>query len=447
MGAVCLIELFAGTRALPYNHPTFPEAWSSIRPAMTQLLAANAAGAPPGRFLSMSALQFDPGDLAELHSAWDGQLPAPEITQAVVDTKHKEVLSPNLPLAWRIPAVDGFDGGILPLRNYAEFSRLLLPGGEATADGRLRENLTQAPPVALLDLVGVRYLITDKVDDRWIAGVYYDVQFSQELGRGAALPIGRLPRFQATALRLLLDLGWRRSGSWPDLIGYAQLPGENGWNAPLPIPAPGPDGVAAVAFGSPLTPRSLTVLARDFLTVRAATLVDERSGAFQSLTLGPFRLVHSGDVKIYENPGALPRAFVVPEATVVPDDAAARAALSAPDFDPASAALLAAPEGTPVRAGEEAPHAGTTLGYEAERVRVQAAGPGILILTDAFYPGWTARVDGVPAPILRADVMFRAVVLPEGEHTVEFVYAPRAWSVGWKLSLAGLALWLALILA
>jgi len=55
-------------------------------------------------------------------------------------------------------------------------------------------------------------------------------------------------------------------------------------------------------------------------------------------------------------------------------------------------------------------------------------GPRILVCLDAWYPGWHARVDGVEAPLLRADDGFKAVVLPAGTHHVSFHYRPvLAW--------------------
>jgi uncharacterized membrane protein YfhO len=62
------------------------------------------------------------------------------------------------------------------------------------------------------------------------------------------------------------------------------------------------------------------------------------------------------------------------------------------------------------------------------------------VLTDTFYPGWTASVDGSPQPILRANYLFRAVRLPAGDHRVTFVYAPRsfAWGAGIALTTAAL---------
>ena len=48
----------------------------------------------------------------------------------------------------------------------------------------------------------------------------------------------------------------------------------------------------------------------------------------------------------------------------------------------------------------------------------------VIVMNDAYFPGWTAEIDGEAAPLYRADVMFRAVVVPPGRHTVIVEYRP-----------------------
>jgi len=278
------LELFSAAQILPYNHLTTPEAYTSIRPAMTQLLASSASPPPipspigevsdggglgggDSRFLSMSALRLDPGDSAELHSELDPQLPPDAVYDAIIATKNKEVLSPNLPLAWNVPAVDGYDGGLLPLKNYAAFTQLFT--GSVSADGRLRENLAAAPDPRLLSLVNARYLITDKVDDAWIGNVFYDLQFTLTLKAGEQSTIAYVPKFQATALGLVAD----------SFSGRVHLTFTDGSSADLLPSSVYRPPSTVISFTHPATPVSITLIGP--LVLRGLSLIDERSGAFQ----------------------------------------------------------------------------------------------------------------------------------------------------------------------
>jgi uncharacterized membrane protein YfhO len=80
--------------------------------------------------------------------------------------------------------------------------------------------------------------------------------------------------------------------------------------------------------------------------------------------------------------------------------------------------------------------------YAPENARITAEGPGWLVLTDAWYPGWAATVDNAPAQIYLADGLFRAVALPPGPHVIEMRFAPLSAIAGAWISLsawAGLA--------
>ena len=84
--------------------------------------------------------------------------------------------------------------------------------------------------------------------------------------------------------------------------------------------------------------------------------------------------------------------------------------------------------------------------YAPERVvvRARSAEPGLLVLKDAYYPGWRATVNGEETPIFAANALFRGVPLPAGESEVVFSYRPQSWVNGLRASALGGALWLAL---
>jgi hypothetical protein len=154
------------------------------------------------------------------------------------------------------------------------------------------------------------------------------------------------------------------------------------------------------------------------------------------------------DARVYTNPGALPRAFLVDRQRVVGGGAAALAAVTDASFPTRSVAVtetelpgLAKGEAT----GQPEPGGARIEHYGDERVvvRADAARPALLVLTDPWYPGWKARVDGREVPIHRVDYLIRGVSVPAGRHEVEFRYEPASWRAGWILSLCALLVILA----
>jgi hypothetical protein len=82
-------------------------------------------------------------------------------------------------------------------------------------------------------------------------------------------------------------------------------------------------------------------------------------------------------------------------------------------------------------------------GTETVRIEAEADGPALLVVQDAFWPGWRASIDGRPAPILAADFLVRGVPFPAGRHRLEMTYDPPEVRVGLALSGLGLILLLA----
>jgi hypothetical protein len=70
------------------------------------------------------------------------------------------------------------------------------------------------------------------------------------------------------------------------------------------------------------------------------------------------------------------------------------------------------------------------IDWTPNRIRIQAEGPGRLVLSEIAYPGWQARVDGASAPIETHDGVLRSIALPAGEHDLVFTFVPAALYVG-----------------
>mgnify|MGYP005848410573 CR=1 FL=1 len=91
--------------------------------------------------------------------------------------------------------------------------------------------------------------------------------------------------------------------------------------------------------------------------------------------------------------------------------------------------------GSPAGAARIAAQSETSL-----TVAVEAQRAAFLVLADPYYPGWRATVDGRPAPLYRADYLFRAVPVPAGKHEVTFAFAPESVRLGFGISGVTLAL-------
>lgn len=78
------------------------------------------------------------------------------------------------------------------------------------------------------------------------------------------------------------------------------------------------------------------------------------------------------------------------------------------------------------------------------RYESQSASNGLAVFSQIYYPGWEASIDGAPAQVLRANYILRALEIPEGKHTIEFVFRPKAFTVGNKVTTA--SSWLVILL-
>ena len=458
-GVVMLVglELAASGWKLPYGAATAARAYTDMRPAVAQLQAAientRRGGEIPGRFLSVSRTLFELGDRGEIEAAYSELLDKDALYAYLVATKHREVLTPNLPMVWDVPSVDGYDGGLLPTRYYHLFSTLLVPGG--TADGRLRENLPDIPEDRWLDLMGVQFLMTDRTGDAWIEGVLYDRQFRPRIAYGEVVTIGWLPAdFRANALVLLHE-----GGAGDVEVGladgrrlhYQLLPSESG------------DQAVWLRWEGRARVISVHVRCVDpsqDVRLNGASLVDERVGAFYPLVLSSnYRLVHAGDVKLYERLAPTARAFFVTSCQATVDDLEALRLMDRPDFDPRGHVVLTTREeawevwcrnlsANAVRDG-----VGTvtllSLGDTEMVLEVSADSPGVVLVSSAWDPGWRVQIEGLDGDservplteqMLRADVMFGAIPVAEGRWRIRLVYDSPWLTIGAGVSLFGIVL-------
>ena len=376
--ALLALDLLAAARALPHTQPTAPQAVYDVRTASAHLLTEPRRALHPaaaGRLLSISEITFDPGDMPDWRRILRGgarpQLSEAAFTEFIIALKSQEILAPNLSLLWRIPTVDGFDGGVLPLQRYNAFLSLLIPPDELVPDGRVREQLQTVPPAHILDMMDVRFAITDKVRDVWFDDIYYDRQIGASLvangldssadsaaeegiGDGRRLTVDVPHGFEATAVAVvgfvtadvdvrqaeapnlpLADVialinGERRTigrlltGNQAGAFRVAGSPSLEADDADAPVVyRDGETGQQeylahlALAEAARLDALEIALAAEAAsagLAVQAVTLIDERTKTFVTLLpsdRGRFRRVHSGDVKIYERLGGSGRAQLV----------------------------------------------------------------------------------------------------------------------------------------
>ena len=479
-------ELFFAGRGLGFNKLVSPQAYSSLRPSIAHLLIDE----DEFRILSVANADYEPGDKVALESILAGQLPAERIYDFIVNTKYKEVLTPNIPMTYGIATIDGYDGGVLPLGRYVGFKQLLLESGglkkgwdPIQSDALLRHQLAGIPDTELLGALNVKYIVADKRYDVWLDYIYYDLATTVKITSWAPANLSSLPSFEATSLGLITYLDGCEAVPAGVPVAVVSIVNEYGETITFELKtgidtaegdydesevkiAHGKARVASswidnpkaynylavIDFGRGFYPKEIKVeylLPTGSLYLRGASLIDNRTLASESLMPNQqLRLVHSGDVKIYRNLDYLPRAFLVHNfevaetleetIAVLREDIQRTVVLSGPpEIDESS--LLAMKTAFLVGNHQDKLQ---IISYEPERVEmeVELAAPGFMVLTDAYYPGWRAWVDGVDTEILRADWLFRAIYLPAGKHNIEFKYAPTSFAFGWLVTRVSLAL-------
>lgn len=144
--------------------------------------------------------------------------------------------------------------------------------------------------------------------------------------------------------------------------------------------------------------------------------------------------VYETPVRVFTVPDPLPRAYLV-TGTRIDSAAGESSVVTSPSFDATrEVALDAASERTPSPPADHPPGRASIVARRSDRlsIDVSASVPAVLVVTESYDPGWRAWVDGEPAPVWRANAIFRAVPVEVGDHRVEMRYRPPsvAWGAG-----------------
>jgi hypothetical protein len=160
-----------------------------------------------------------------------------------------------------------------------------------------------------------------------------------------------------------------------------------------------------------------------------------------------YKLTNAGSgYYLFENLEVIPRAFTVSEIIYKSDDSKILSAMKNSSFDWRSSVVLQGDD-KPIK--YPASDANTDIiEYKLNyvKIHVKSAQPAILILSDAYYPGWNAYINGSKVQILRANYAFRAVDIPSGGSVVEFKYEPLSFRLGAAITIIALVIMIIIII-
>ena len=151
----------------------------------------------------------------------------------------------------------------------------------------------------------------------------------------------------------------------------------------------------------------------------------------------PADVFHDAQWKVYANPAGYPRAWLVHAALVEPDANKTFQRLDDPSLNLRQVALVS----TPLALAPALPSAGLErvsvrrLNNNHLEIEVSAHGQALVVVSELFYPGWQARVNGKRTPIWKVDGALRGIVVPSGVSHVEMVYAPASFNGSMGLSI------------
>jgi hypothetical protein len=221
--------------------------------------------------------------------------------------------------------------------------------------------------------------------------------------------------------------------------------------------------VATLPFGKELEIKHLElqwVGPLAVIAIQKISLFDEKQGVSYPLSPvmgdltdhGRWRHVEDiGEVSVYENLQSMPRVWLVSEVVNAKGEEVLQAIQSSrlPDgriFNPSKIALVEEPFTFKAKEWDERA-TGQVVHLSNTRMEVQtnSLSPSFLVLSDVYYPGWKAFVDGVETHLFQTNYVLRGVLLPAGSHVVHLEFKPKSFYYGAGVS-AGASVLLILLL-
>lgn len=149
----------------------------------------------------------------------------------------------------------------------------------------------------------------------------------------------------------------------------------------------------------------------------------------------------TGNLNFVANPTYLPRAFFLYDMHVVDTEQELLDYLKSPEFQYRKTAVLEKNPGRTLSEPSSAPQWKATItNYENNRIalNVRTSHDGLLVLSETYYPGWKAYVDGIETEIFRTDYNLRSFFVNAGEHKVEVKFEPKSFVQGMWISIGAL---------
>ncbi len=196
---------------------------------------------------------------------------------------------------------------------------------------------------------------------------------------------------------------------------------------------------SANAYGASIL--SETVDLGGWWTERVGRMYGLNYAVGRTLPRAGFHDVYTGKtgIKIWYDPDAFPRAWTVHQIMVASNERSGIDLVNSGKFDLRTTALTLGSRPVLDTCGNADRVTNINDQTEAVQVKVTMACKGLLVVSDNFFPGWRAAVDGKAADIIRVNTALRGVIVPAGTHTVTMNYRPVSVYFGFLCTLAGLA--------